>query len=156
MRKGDILLFKNMKFMYDIVYHSKKRGQPMKTINVVAAIIRDQDKIFATQRGYGAFKGGWEFPGGKIEEGESKEEALKREIMEELDTKIQVGELFETVKYDYPDFRLIMDCYFCTIESGTLNLKEHLSAKWLTKETIDSVEWLAADLELVEHLKEVL
>lgn len=128
----------------------------MKTIHVVAAIIRESNKIFATQRGYGNFMGGWEFPGGKIEPGESREEALKREIKEELDTEIKVGELFETIEYDYPDFHLSMDCYFCTIESGSLVLKEHQSAKWLTREMIDSVNWLEADLKLVAHLKEVI
>lgn len=128
----------------------------MKTIHVVAAIIKDNNKIFATQRGYGEFKGGWEFPGGKIEEGETKEEALKREIREELDTEVQVGEHVYVVEYDYPKFHLTMDCYFCTILSGDLILKEHQDGKWLTKETLDSVDWLPADLGLISHLKEVL
>lgn len=128
----------------------------MKTIHVVAAIIKDNNKIFATQRGYGEFKGGWEFPGGKIEEGETKEEALKREIREELDTEVQVGEHVYVVEYDYPHFHLTMDCYFCTILSGDLILKEHQDGKWLTKETLDSVDWLPADLGLISHLKEVL
>lgn len=128
----------------------------MKTIHVVAAIIKDNNKIFATQRGYGEFKGGWEFPGGKIEEGETKEEALKREIREELDTEVQVGEHVYVVEYDYPNFHLTMDCYFCTILSGDLILKEHQDGKWLTKETLDSVDWLPADLGLISHLKEVL
>ena len=97
----------------------------MKTIKVVAAVIRDRDKIFATQRGYGEFKGGWEFPGGKIEEGETPQEALKREIMEELDTEIEVGELIDTIEYDYPDFHLSMGCYWCFVISGDLVLKEH-------------------------------
>lgn len=128
----------------------------MKTIHVVAAIIKDNNKIFATQRGYGEFKGGWEFPGGKIEEGETKEEALKREIREELDTEVQVGEHVYVVEYDYPHFHLTMDCYFCTILSGDLILKEHQDGKWLTKETLDSVDWLPAELGLISHLKEVL
>lgn len=128
----------------------------MKTINVVAAIIKDEDKIFATQRGYGEFKGGWEFPGGKIEEGETKEEALIREIREELDTEIQVGEHVYTVEYDYPNFHLTMDCYFCSVLSGNLTLKEHEDGKWLTKETLDSVDWLPADLGLIGHLREIL
>lgn len=128
----------------------------MKTINVVAAIIKDENKIFATQRGYGEFKGGWEFPGGKIEEGETKEEALIREIREELDTEIQVGEHVYTVEYDYPNFHLTMDCYFCSVLSGNLTLKEHEDGKWLTKETLDSVDWLPADLGLIGYLKEIL
>lgn len=128
----------------------------MKTIQVVAAIICDQGRILATQRGYGNFKGGWEFPGGKIEEGESHEEALKREIMEELDTKIKVGNLLQTIEYDYPEFHLTMHCYLCTIESETLTLKEHMAARWLTKETINSVNWLEADSALIEYLKEIL
>ncbi len=128
----------------------------MKTINVVAAIIKDENKIFATQRGYGEFKGGWEFPGGKIEEGETKEEALIREIKEELDTEIQVGEHVYTVEYDYPNFHLTMDCYFCSVLSGNLTLKEHGDGKWLTKETLDSVDWLPADLGLIGYLREIL
>ncbi len=131
----------------------------MKTIRVVAAIIKavNEDKepiIFATQRGYGDFKGGWEFPGGKIEEGETPQEALVREIKEELDTKIKVGELLETVEYDYPTFHLSMDCFWAEIVSGDLVLKEHEAAKWLTKETLDSVAWLPADLGLVEKIRE--
>ena len=125
----------------------------MKTIKVVAAIIIDEDKIFATQRGYGEFKGGWEFPGGKIEEGETPEEALVREIKEELDTVIEVGELIDTVEYDYPNFHLSMDCFICSIKEGNLVLKEHEDAKWLTKETLDSVDWLPADEGLIEKLK---
>lgn len=128
----------------------------MKTINVVAAIIKDGNKIFATQRGYGEFKGGWEFPGGKIEEAETKEEALIREIREELDTEIQVGEHVYTVEYDYPNFHLTMDCYFCSVLSGNLTLKEHEDGKWLTKETLDSVDWLPADLGLIGYLREIL
>ena len=128
----------------------------MKTIKVVAAIIKKDDKIFATQRGYGEFQGGWEFPGGKIEQGETKEEALIREIREELDTEIVVGELFDTIEYDYPNFHLLMDCFICSIKSGSLALKEHQEARWLTKETLDTVEWLPADLGLIEKLKESL
>ena len=105
----------------------------MKTIKVVAAVIRDKDKIFATQRGYGDFKGGWEFPGGKIEEGETPQEALKREIMEELDTEIEVGELIDTIEYDYSDFHLSMGCYCYSVVRGDLVLKEHEAARWLGK-----------------------
>lgn len=128
----------------------------MKTINVVAAIIRHEDKIFATQRGYGEFKDGWEFPGGKIEEGETPEQALIREIREELDTEIEVGELIDTVEYDYPQFHLTMHCFWCMIKSGDLVLKEHEAAKWLTKENINSVDWLPADLGLIEKIKKVM
>ncbi|MDE6714627.1 MAG: (deoxy)nucleoside triphosphate pyrophosphohydrolase [Lachnospiraceae bacterium] len=133
----------------------------MKTIHVVAAIIRDTNKkgepiIFATQRGYGDFKGGWEFPGGKIEEGETPQEALQREIMEELNTKIKVGELVDTIEYDYPTFHLSMECFWADVISGDLVLKEHEAAKWLTKEELDSVEWLPADVTLIERLKRVV
>lgn len=128
----------------------------MKTIEVVAAIIKRDDKILATQRGTGEFKGGWEFPGGKIEQGESTHNALVREIMEELDTTIQVNELFDIVEYDYPNFHLTMHCYWCEIKSGNLILKEHQDAKWLTKEELDSVDWLPADLGLIEKLKVLL
>nr|MBP3597900.1 (deoxy)nucleoside triphosphate pyrophosphohydrolase [Eubacterium sp.] len=133
----------------------------MKTIRVVAAIIKvvnenNEPIIFATQRGYGDFKGGWEFPGGKIEEGETPQEALVREIKEELDTEIKVGELLETVEYDYPTFHLSMDCFWAEIVSGDLVLKEHEAAKWLTKETLDSVAWLPADQRLVEKIGERL
>ena len=124
----------------------------MKTIKVVAAIIIDGNKVFATQRGYGEFKDGWEFPGGKVEEGETPQEALVREIREELDTEIEVGELLDTVEYDYPKFHLSMDCFICKIKSGDLVLKEHEAAKWLTKETLDSVDWLPADEGLVEKI----
>ncbi|MBE5933916.1 MAG: (deoxy)nucleoside triphosphate pyrophosphohydrolase [Lachnospiraceae bacterium] len=128
----------------------------MKTIRVVAAIIKHEDKIFATQRGYGEFEGGWEFPGGKIEENESPEKALVREIKEELDTEIEVGELIDTVEFDYPNFHLSMDCFICTIKSGDLVLKEHKNAKWLTKDTLHSVDWLPADEGLVEKIKEYM
>ena len=124
----------------------------MKTIRVVAAVILSECKIFATQRGYGDFKGGWEFPGGKIEDGETPEVALKREILEELDTEIAVGELIDTVEYDYPNFHLSMDCFWCEIVSGKLVLKEHKAAKWLDKENLYSVEWLPADVSLIEKI----
>ena len=125
----------------------------MKTVNVVAAIIQDGDRIFATQRGYGEFKDGWEFPGGKIELGETPQQALKREIEEELDTEITVGDLLTVVEYDYPTFHLSMQCFLCTIESGNLTLKEHEAARWLTREQLDSVAWLPADVEVVEAYK---
>lgn len=128
----------------------------MKTVRVVAAVIRDKDRIFATQRGYGEYKDGWEFPGGKIEEGETPEQALKREIMEELDTEITVGELIDTIEYDYPNFHLSMDCFWCELVSGDLTLKEHEAAKWLDKNTLDSVAWLPADITLIDKIKAVL
>ena len=129
----------------------------MKTIRVVAAIIIEKGKVFATQRGYGEFKDGWEFPGGKIEEGETPEQAIVREIEEELDTEIEVVELLDKVEYDYPKFHLSMDCFVCRIKSGDLVLKEHEAAKWLAKEELYSVDWLPADFgvvgEIEEHLK---
>ena len=125
----------------------------MKTIRVVAAIIRDKDKIFATQRGYGEFKDGWEFPGGKIEEGETPQDALKREIMEELDTEITVGDLIDTIEYDYPTFHLSMDCFWAEVITGHLVLKEAEAAKWLTKEQLDSVDWLPADVTLIDKIR---
>ena len=127
--------------------------QRMKTIRVVAAIIIEKEKVFATQRGYGEFKDGWEFPGGKIELGEIPEAAIVREIKEELDTEIEVVKLLDTVEYDYPQFHLSMDCFICKIKSGDLVLKEHEAAKWLTKENLDSVDWLPADLSLVEKIR---
>lgn len=130
----------------------------MKTIRVVAAVIKAVNEnnkpiIFATQRGYGEFKGGWEFPGGKIEAGETPKKALKREIMEELDTEISVGELIDTIEYDYPEFHLSMDCFWCEMVSGDLVLKEHEAAKWLDKEMLYSVDWLPADVRLIEKIK---
>ena len=125
----------------------------MKTIRVVAAVIRSGDQIFATQRGYGEFKGGWEFPGGKIEPGETPQEALKREIKEELTADIGVGELIHTVEYDYPKFHLSMDCFWCTLENGELKLLEAEAAKWLTKKELYSVDWLPADLSLIEKIE---
>lgn len=124
-----------------------------KTISVVAAVIRDGERVFATQRGYGEFKDGWEFPGGKIEPGETAEEALVREIREELDTEISVGKLIDRIEYDYPTFNLSMDCFWCEILSGDLVLKEAEDAKWLTKETLDSVDWLPADITLIEQIR---
>lgn len=124
----------------------------MKTIRVVAAVIRDKDKIFATARGYGEFKGQWEFPGGKIEEGESPQQALVREIKEELEADITVGELVGTVEYDYPAFHLSMDCFWCEVAAGELVLKEAEAAKWLSKEDLYSVQWLPADVILIEKI----
>ncbi|MDD6444821.1 MAG: (deoxy)nucleoside triphosphate pyrophosphohydrolase [Lachnospiraceae bacterium] len=131
----------------------------MKTVRVVAAIImavneQGENMIFATQRGYGEFKDGWEFPGGKIEDGETPQEALKREIREELDTEIAVGELLDTIEYDYPAFHLSMDCFWCTIVSGELVLKEHEAARWLTKEQLREVAWLPADISLVDRISD--
>ncbi len=128
----------------------------MKTIRVVAAVIRDEDKIFATARGYGEFKGWWEFPGGKIEEGETPQQALVREIKEELDTDIKVGTIIDTIEYDYPTFHLSMDCFWASIINGNLVLKEAADARWLTKETLDSVQWLPADITIIEKIKEYM
>ena len=125
----------------------------MKQIEVVAAIIRKGDKIFATQRGYGEWKDWWEFPGGKMEVGETPEEALVREIREELSAEINVGELLTTVEYDYPAFHLKMHCYLCSLIGEALHLNEHEAARWLTKNELDSVKWLPADLGVIELLK---
>ena len=125
----------------------------MKKIEVVAAIIRKHDKIFATQRGYGDFKDWWEFPGGKMEAGETPEEALKREIREELSTEINVDEFLCTVEYDYPAFHLTMHCYLCSLLSEALHLNEHEAARWLKLEDLDSVDWLPADKVVVEKLR---
>ena len=125
----------------------------MKTVKVVAAIICNKHKILATQRGYGEFRGSWEFPGGKVEKGELPLEALRREIEEELEVKISIGERLATIEYDYPEFHLSMECFWAEIISGDLILKEHEAAKWLSKEELDDVAWLPADLEVVEKLK---
>ena len=125
----------------------------MKQIEVVAAIIRKGDKIFATQRGYGEWQDWWEFPGGKMEVGETPEEALKREIREELSAEISVGELLTTVEYDYPKFHLTMHCFLCTLVGEALHLNEHEAARWLTKDELDSVKWLPADEEVVEDVR---
>lgn len=126
----------------------------MKQIEVVAAIIHENNKrIFATQRGYGEFKDGWEFPGGKMEPGETPEEALKREIWEELETKIVIERFVQTVEWDYPTFHLTMHCYWCHVESGALTLKEHEAARWLSKDELLSVEWLPADLQILNDIK---
>lgn len=132
----------------------------MKTVKVVAAIIcddmKEKNKIFATARGYGELKGGWEFPGGKVEPGETSQQALIREIIEELDTKIKVGELIDTVEYDYPTFHLSMDCFWAEVKAGHLELKEAEAAKWLTKNQLDSVTWLPADILLIDQIRKCM
>ena len=132
----------------------------MKTVKVVAAIIcddiKEKNKIFATARGYGELKGGWEFPGGKVEPGETSQQALIREIIEELDTEIKVGELIDTVKYDYPTFHLSMDCFWAEVKAGHLELKEAEAAKWLTKDQLDSVTWLPADILLIDQIRKCM
>ena len=128
----------------------------MKTVNVVAAIIREDDRVFATQRGYGEQKDGWEFPGGKVEPGETPQEALKREIEEELETEIEVGEYLTTIEYDYPSFHLSMKCYWCRIIEGRPVLLEHEAARWLGKDALDSVDWLPADITIIDMIREKL
>lgn len=128
----------------------------MKIVRVVAAVIRSERKIFATAKGYGAFKGMWEFPGGKIEPGETPEVALVREIKEELDTEVKVGELICTIEYDYPTFHLSMDCFWCEVVKGELVLKEAEAARWLTKEQLYEVNWLPADISLIEIIEKSL
>lgn len=132
----------------------------MKTVKVVAAIIcddmKEKNKIFATARGYGDLKGGWEFPGGKVEPGETSQQALIREIIEELDTEIKVGELIDTVEYDYPTFHLSMDCFWAEVKAGHLELKEAEAAKWLTKNQLDSVTWLPADILLIDQIRKCM
>lgn len=132
----------------------------MKTVKVAAAIIcddmKEKNKIFATARGYGELKGGWEFPGGKVEPGETSQQALIREIIEELDTKIKVGELIDTVKYDYPTFHLSMDCFWAEVKAGHLELKEAEAAKWLTKDQLESVTWLPADILLIDQIRKCM
>lgn len=128
----------------------------MKTINVVAAVIMKEGKVFATQRGYGEFKDGWEFPGGKVEAGESPEEALRREIREELEVEVNVGDLIDTIEYDYPAFHLSMKCYACTIAGGSPHLLEHEAARWLSAVQLDSVAWLPADITLIPKIAGLL
>ena len=128
----------------------------MKTVKVVAAVIRDENQIFATARGYGEFKGQWEFPGGKMEAGETPRQALVREIKEELDTDIEVGGLIDTIEYDYQTFHLSMDCFWAKVIRGQLVLKEAEAARWLTKESLDCVQWLPADLTIIEKIREAL
>lgn len=132
----------------------------MKTVKVVAAIIcddmKEKNKIFATTRGYGDLKGGWEFPGGKVEPGETSQQALIREIIEELDTEIKVGELIDTVEYDYPTFHLSMDCFWAEVKAGHLELKEAEAAKWLTKNQLDSIDWLPADILLIDQIRKCM
>ena len=128
----------------------------MKTINVVAAVVMKEGKVFATQRGYGEFKDGWEFPGGKVEAGESPEEALRREIREELEVEVNVGDLIDTIEYDYPAFHLSMKCYACTIVGGSPHLLEHEAARWLSADQLDSVAWLPADITLIPKIAGLL
>lgn len=128
----------------------------MKTINVVAAVIMKEGKVLATQRGYGEFKDGWEFPGGKVEVGESPEEALRREICEELEVEVNVGDLIDTIEYDYPAFHLSMKCYACTIAGGSPHLLEHEAARWLSADQLDSVAWLPADITLIPKIAGLL
>lgn len=141
--------------------HAKKYAgvhirKNMETIRVVAAVIRSENRIFATARGYGDFKGQWEFPGGKIEPGETSEAALVREIKEELDTEIKVGELIHTIEYDYPTFHLSMDCFWCEVIEGDLVLKEAEDAKWLSKDQLYGVKWLPADIKLIDIIEKCM
>lgn len=129
--------------------------EDMKTVRVVAAVICSEDKIFATARGYGEFKGQWEFPGGKIEPGETPQEALVREIQEELDVKIEVGDLIDTIEYNYPSFHLSMDCFWCNVTEGEITLKEAEDARWLSRDELYSVDWLPADMGLIEKLGDI-
>ena len=128
----------------------------MRKIEVVAAVLVRDSRVFATQRGYGEFKDKWEFPGGKMEAGEGREEALRREIREELDAEIAVGKLLCTVEYDYPAFHLTMHCYLCSVVSGTLVLKEHESARWLSADGLESVDWLPADIQVIPIIRKCL
>lgn len=128
----------------------------LKKIHVVCAVIVDNGKVFATQRGYGEFKDGWEFPGGKVEKEETPEQAVVREIREELDAEIQVDAYFDAIEYDYPEFHLSMKCYLCHVRSGSLKLLEHEAAKWLDRDSLNSVDWLPADLMIIEKLKKFL
>ena len=128
----------------------------MKNIEVVAAIIIKDGNVFATQRGYGEFKGWWEFPGGKIEAGEDPQSALVREIKEELDAEISVGKLLQTVEWDYPTFHLTMHCYICSLNSESMHLNEHEASAWLTKNSLDSVKWLPADLILLDKISQYI
>lgn len=132
----------------------------MKTVKVVAAVICDSfentSKIFATARGYGEFKGQWEFPGGKVEAGETPQQALKREIQEELDVKIEIGELIDTIEYDYPTFHLSMDCFWCVVIDGEIILKEAEAARWLSKDELYNIDWLPADVALIEKIESVM
>ena len=132
----------------------------MKTVKVVAAVICDSfentSKIFATARGYGEFKGQWEFPGGKVEAGETPQQALKREIQEELDVKIEIGELIDTIEYDYPTFHLSMDCFWCVVIDCEIILKEAEAARWLSKDELYNIDWLPADVALIEKIESVM
>lgn len=138
------------------IHNPKNQVNPMKTIQVSAAIIKHKNSILTTQRGYGPYKGGWEFPGGKIEPGETPQQALIREIREELDIEIAVGRLIDIVEYDYPEFHLKMYCFLCYVKKGRLVLKEHMAGKWLSAENIDYVEWLPADRKVVGKVREII
>ena len=128
----------------------------MKTIEVVAAVIVRDGRVFATQRGYGDFKDMWEFPGGKMEPGENREDALKREIREELAADISVDSFIDTIEYDYPKFHLILHCFLCSLKTKEVHLLEHESSRWLSADELDSVDWLPADLSLIEKLKSLI